>query len=387
MNDPFKRFRKSLRAWRKQRRLEKEGQSYKEFFLKRRLSVPGDDEIRALSKSRFPGLVPRQKGSLNIIAIYHNYNWEGPSLGPSLAAFGTVCTLDWKDPALSGGLLNEDRGWKKRVNEGLIDAASKSAAARPFDAVFTYLAGGHVTKETVLKLRELGGPVVNLSLNDKESFIGKLNGKAATGMRDICSGFDLCWTSTEDALEKYVVEGATPIYLPEGANPLLHRPYDDEKKVYDVSFVGQCYGNRPATVDMLRKAGIKVEVFGPGWPNGPLSTEEMVRTWSRSRINLGFGGVQGHKETFCLKGRDFEVPMSGGLYLTEHHDELLPFYDVGREIVTYKDQQELVDKIRWLLSNPEKADAIRRAGRERALCEHTWEMRFEKVFRLLGVLA
>jgi len=114
--------------------------------------------------------------------------------------------------------------------------------------------------------------------------------------------------------------------------------------------------------------------------------EEMVRTWSRSRINLGFGGVLGHKGAYCLKGRDFEVPMSGGLYLTEHHDELAPFYEIGREIVTYSGFDDLLEKIRWLLSNPETAEDIRRTGRARALREHTWEMRSEKVFRLVGVL-
>lgn len=387
MKDPLNPLRRSLRAWRKRRRLEKEGRRYKALFLQRRLSVPSDEEIRALSKNRFPGLVPKQKGGLHVLAIYHSYNWEGPSLAPSLAAFGSVCTLDWKDPALSDGIAHGERGWKERVNEGLIKAASRYSAERPFDIVFTYLSGEQLTRDGLLGLRKLGAPIVNLALNDKETFVGKIRDGMAAGARDICPAFDLCWTSTEDALEKYVVEGATPIYLPEGANPLLHRPYDDEEKIFDVSFVGQCYGNRPETVEMLRKAGIKVEAFGPGWPNGPLSTEEMVRTWSRSRINLGFGGVLGHKETFCLKGRDFEVPMSGGLYLTEHHDELTAFYDVGREIVTYRDSPELVEKIRWLLSNPEKADAIRRAGRERALREHTWEMRFEKIFRLLGVLA
>ena len=113
----------------------------------------------------------------------------------------------------------------------------------------------------------------------------------------------------------------------------------------------------------------------------------MVRTWSRSRINLGFGGVHNLKETFCLKGRDFEVPMSGGLYLTEHHGELLALFEVGREIVTYTDFSDLLEKIKWLLANPEEAEAIRRAGRARALSEHTWEMRLDKVFRLLGVLA
>ncbi|MCC6503787.1 MAG: glycosyltransferase [Deltaproteobacteria bacterium] len=349
--------------------------------------MPDEAAIRAAIAERFPGLKARSKGGLNILAIYHNYNWEGPSLGPSLAAFGSVATLDWRDPSLSEGYGPDERGWKKRMNEGLLRAAFDRAAIRPFDAVFCYLSGEQVTPDTVAALRTLGAPMVNLALNDKESFVGKMFGGQAQGARDICAGFDLCWTSTFDALEKYVVEGATPLYLPEGANPALHRPYEDEKKVYDVSFVGQRYGNRPDTIAKLREAGIKVEVFGPLWPNGPLSTEEMVRTWSRSRINLGFGGVHGLKETFCLKGRDFEVPMSGGLYLTEHHEELLPFFEVGREIVTYTDFSDLLIKIKWLLANPREAEAIRLAGRARALAEHTWEMRLEKVFRLLGVVA
>jgi spore maturation protein CgeB len=186
-------------------------------------------------------------------------------------------------------------------------------------------------------------------------------------------------------LEKYCVEGATPLYLPEGANPEIHRPYEVEK-TFDVSFVGQCYENRPAVVAALRDAGIRVEAFGPGWPSGPLPTEEMVRTYSRSRINLGFGGVAGHKDTFHLKGRDFEVPMSGGLYVTEHCDELERFFEIGKEVVTYKGIEDLVSKVRWLLANPGEADAIRQAGRRRALSEHTWEMRFDKVLSLLGVI-
>jgi spore maturation protein CgeB len=206
------------------------------------------------------------------------------------------------------------------------------------------------------------------------------------GIRDICRCFDLCWTSTLDALEKYCVEGATPLYLPEGANPEIHRPYEVEK-TFDVSFVGQCYENRPAVIDALRKAGIRVEAFGPGWPDGPLSTGEMVRTYSRSRVNLGFGGVAGHKDTYCLKGRDFEVPMSGGLYLTEAYEELERFYEVGKEIVTYSGVEDLVEKIRWLLSNPGEAEAIRQAGRRRALSGHTWGMRFDRVFRVIGALA
>ncbi|MFZ5502727.1 MAG: CgeB family protein [Pseudomonadota bacterium] len=348
--------------------------------------IPGEAEIRARIAGRFPGHIPKTKGSLRILAIYHNYNWEEPALGTSLAAFGEMRHLDWRNPALTDGKQGGDEGWKEAMNAGLLRAANACAAERPFDVIFTYLSGEQVCADILKGLRRLNAPMVNLALNDKETFVGKVRNRHAAGARDICRHFDLCWTSTVDALEKYVVEGATPVYLPEGANPRIHRAYDEDKS-YDVSFVGQCYGNRPEIIGRLRDAGIRVEAFGPGWPHGSLTMEEMVRTWSRSKINLGFGGVLGHKETYCLKGRDFEVPMSGGLYLTEHHDELVPFYDVGREIVTYTGFDDLLKKIRWLLSNPDQAELIRQSGKKRALCEHTWEMRFERIFRLLGVLA
>lgn len=377
---------RTFRTWRNQRRLAQEQNRYRRLLRERELAIPDETQIRERAAGRFPGKVPRKRGGLRILAIYHDYNWEGSSLGPSLAAFGEVHHLDWRDPALAGGKQAGDAGWLADMHAGLLGKARELGAARPFDVIFTYLSGEQATPKMLQELRGLGAPIINLALNDKETFVGKVRAGHAAGARDICRHFDLCWTSTVDALEKYVVEGATPLYLPEGANPEIHKLYDEDK-VYDVSFVGQCYGNRPEIIARLREAGVRVEAFGPGWPSGPLSMEEMVRTWSRSKINLGFGGVLGHKETYCLKGRDFEVPMSGGLYLTEDHAELIPFYKVGHEIVTYTDFNDLLEKIRWLLSDPDQAEKIRQAGKMRALREHTWEMRFDRVFRMLGVLA
>lgn len=384
MKNSIRTFLRTLRASRNRRRLEREERHYRKLFLSRGLSIPNEAEIHTRVAGRFSGKKTKAKGNLHILSVYHNYNWEGPSFGSSLAAFGEVLHLDWRDPVLAGGKQPDELGWKEAMNQGLLQRVRTAAAQRPFDVVFTYLSGDQVTSGVLEELRSLA-PMVNLTLNDKETFVGRIRNGHAAGARDICRYFDLCWTSTMDALEKYVVEGATPVYLPEGANPIVHRPYDEDK-VYDVSFAGQCYGNRPEIVRRLREAGVRVETFGPGWPKGPLTMEEMVRTWSRSRINLGFGGVIGHKDTYCLKGRDFEVPMSGGLYLTEHHEELAPFYDIGREIVTYSGFDELLEKISWLLSDPAAAESIRKAGRARAMSEHTWEMRFEKVFRMLGAL-
>lgn len=385
-NNLFRQLRLHIRTRRRLLSLQKELDYYRYFFASKNLSIPSHNDIYQYISSRFAYSAPKTKNNLNILAIYHDYNWEGPSLSPALKAFGNTKVLDWCSPLLTEGLHQNHHEWKNLMNSNLLRIASNWNNEKAFDVIFTYLSGEQIAPEALKKLRLLDAPIVNLSLNDKEAFVGKIQNGQSTGVRDICRYFDLCWTSTEDALEKYVVEGALPVYLPEGANPEVHKPYAEDR-IYDVSFVGQCYGNRPAIISRLKEAGVHVEVFGPGWPNGPLSTKEMVRTWSRSKINLGFGGVSDLRETFCLKGRDFEIPMSGGLYLTEDHEELASFYEIGKEIVTYTGFDDLITKIRFLLDNQKTADAIRYAGRQRALQEHSWEKRFDQIFRLMGILS
>ena len=384
MNDPFKKYRKRLRIWKNNRRLKWELNHYCSIFNSHGMSIPDIASIRQTIKSKFPRLKPKSKGDLQILAIYHHYNWENESLKPSLEKFGTVRHCDWCED-----FNHQKKAWhrfiKSNMNDELIRRVKLWIREDSTDVIFTYLSGEIVTPDTVREIANIGIPMVNLCLNDKEAFVGKIKNGLAMGSRDISRYFSLCWTSTEDALKKYCVEGALPIYLPEGANPEIHKPYDLEKTI-DVSFVGQCYGDRPEIIQKLNDCGICVEAYGYGWPNGPLSTEEMVKMYSRSNINLGFGGVVDYTNTYCLKGRDFEIPMSGGLYLTQRHPELKRFYDLNKEIVAYTDFDDMVEKIQHLLSHPEKAEMIRKQGRQRALNEHSWEMRFEKIFYLMGLI-
>jgi hypothetical protein len=384
MNDPFKKYRRAFRKWKNNIRLKRELNYYHYKFEVRDLTMPDETLIREAIKTKFPNLKQKSKGDLKILAIYHHYNWENDSLKPSLEKFGFVRHYDWCEE-----FNHQDKSWHKsiktKMNNELISRVKLWSREDSTDVIFAYLSGEIVVPDTLKEIASIGIPMVNLCLNDKEAFVGKVKNGLAMGARDISRYFSLCWTSTEDALEKYCVEGALPFYLPEGANPEVHKPYDI-KKTIDVSFVGQCYGNRPEIVKKLKQHGISIEAYGYGWPNGPLSTQDMVRMYSRSKINLGFGGVEGYTNTYCLKGRDFEIPISGGLYLTERHPELERFYKLEKEIVTYKDFDELVQKIQYLFSNPEEAKEIRNNGRQRALNEHTWEMRFEKIFNLMGLI-
>ncbi|MFQ3671013.1 MAG: glycosyltransferase [Verrucomicrobiia bacterium] len=359
------------RRWRDGRRLQRENQYYLREFSQRGLSL--DQPVR------LPQTQPKPKGSLSIGAIFHHYTWESTAFLPALTAFGHVTHFD---PALPQ--TSQDQ--TDRPDPSLAIRLAQAHALRPFDVLFFYVSPYLARPETLRTIRQLGVPMVNMNLNDKEAFVGKIRSGLAMGVRDICRFFDLNWTSTEDALIKYAVEGAAAIYLPEAANPHLFFPVDTAKDL-DVSFVGANYGHRPNVINFLRSQGFKVHTFGPGWPEGKIPTETMRLIYSRSRVNLGFASVGDFRDTFCLKGRDFEVPMSGGCYLTEDHPELRRVFRVGQEIETYRTRQELVDKLHTLLQEPNRAAAMGRAARARCLQEHTWEKRFETLFSTLAVMS
>jgi spore maturation protein CgeB len=325
----------------------------------------------------------RERGHLRIFAAVRHHNWEGHNLIPALAEFGEVVHFDWGAEGLP-----PDRTWsradKAAFNRLLLERFRAAHRQAPVHLFFGYLSGRHVVPETIRAIGAAGPVTVSFSLDDRAKFVGRRKNGSWTGLVDIAPAFDVCWTSTPSACEKYLVAGANPIFLPEGANPDVYRPLDLPFE-YDASFVGQCYGVRPQLVEHLKAHGIQVAAFGQGWPAGPLPLDEMVAVYARSRINLGFGGVGGGDEFLCLKGRDFEVPMSGGLYLTHENPELALVYRVGEEIVCYRDAEELVSRVRHLLEHPDEAARIRRAGHARAARDHAWSRRFgELLDRVIG---
>jgi spore maturation protein CgeB len=86
-----------------------------------------------------------------------------------------------------------------------------------------------------------------------------------------------------------------------------------------------------------------------------------------------------------LRLREFEAPMSGALYLTEDQPELAEYFEPGREVLTYTDRFDMLDKARYYLAHDEAGERIRRAGLRRARAEHTWQHRFAELFAALGL--
>jgi spore maturation protein CgeB len=72
------------------------------------------------------------------------------------------------------------------------------------------------------------------------------------------------------------------------------------------------------------------------------------------------------------------------MLLTDEGRNLSDLFEPGREIVTYRDSDDLADRIAYYLEHEEERAAIARAGQARTLAEHTYEHRMRELVEILG---
>jgi spore maturation protein CgeB len=292
---------------------------------------------------------------------------------------------------------------RPRLSDALLSQVRKTHAKQRIDLFFSYFYNACVEPGVIRQIGSLGITTTNWFCNASYQF---------QLVSEIAPEYNFCLVPEKFRLEDYRRAGANPIYCQEAANPEIYRPHPG-REMYDAGFIGQAYGERPALIEWLAEHQVDVRVWGQGWEyfrkrrpsllgtrrtkdegvpkiparliGGILSDEELVRTFSRTKINLGFArcwtNENGAERITQIRLRDFEVPMSGGFYLTEHQDELEEFFEIDSEIACYRDKDELLEKIRFYLKRPDLREDIRKAGRRRCLRDHTWEKRFKAAFQ------
>lgn len=85
--------------------------------------------------------------------------------------------------------------------------------------------------------------------------------------------------------------------------------------------------------------------------------------------------------------RMFEVTGMGTCLVTDYKDENKDLFVPDEEIVVYKNYDELLEKVNWLLNNPRKANEIALKGQKRTISSHSYKHKAE-VFNnyILGIL-
>ena len=276
------------------------------------------------------------------------------------------------------------------------------AAVDDFDPnlVFCVLYEDELLPEVLAELRDRPGLITyNWFCGDHWRFDGFTSRYAPL--------FNAVSTTDRNAIAKYRALGIEPIKTQWAANPHLYGPTGRAIDL-GVTFVGQSYGDRPWLVRRLRRAGIDVSTWGPNWPAGRLSFDDMVATFSQSRINLNLTAASNDpsvprvvrgvlnrtyppalrwvgRNLDQIKGRTFEIPACGGFQLSSQVDDIESYFDIGTEIALFTSPGELVEQATRYLADEPARSAIAAAGLRRVLAEHTYQHRFQAILEHLDL--
>ena len=187
-----------------------------------------------------------------------------------------------------------------------------------------------------------------------------------------------------------------PFFVDNSYDPDTHRPLELsarelERYAARVGFVGSFEEDRAEQMRRLATDGIEVSIWGAGWeefslphPNLRVRRRELPgldysRAINATEINLAFlRKVNRDLQTT----RSIEIPACGAFMLAERTHEHLALFDEGVEAEFFSSYDELLEKCRHYLDNPEKRRRIAQAGLAR--CRRD---RYDNEGRLAAVIA
>jgi len=191
--------------------------------------------------------------------------------------------------------------------------------------------------------------------------------------------FNTVITTIKKRHEERKRQGISSVFSQFYANTTIYRNMH-MKKEYDVVFIGQKFGTRAENVSFLRKNGIRVEVFGPFWHrNSRLSQMDMIEKINKAKIMLNFSGSSKDMKQKFIKGRVFEILACGTFLLTEDCSDLDLYVKRGKDLVVFNSKKELLEKIRYYLTNEKKRQAIAAHGERSARSKYSYQKEFRRI--------
>lgn len=330
---------------------------------------------------------------MRILYVAMADDYGDPSRGPSFEEVNFRSALEGMGhEVVPFDFMAETREHGKPEMNGRLLALAKETSP---DLSFFVLFEHEIDPQTIRGVSRAGGPAVNWFADDHWRF--------DRFTRHFAPAFDWSVTTDRNSVPKYRAMGVDRVVLSQWACNRYAYDRTADGLEYDVTFVGQSYGDRPATVERLRAEGVSVECWGYGWPSGRLGHEEMVRVFGASRINLNLSAAFSPPRTLRarvgslirrerheprksqIKGRTFEVPGSGGFLLTDHVPYLEEYLTPGKEIGTFESSDDLVTRVVWWLAHEEERSAVAEAGYRRVRSEHTYDHRFAAIFERIGL--
>lgn len=207
--------------------------------------------------------------------------------------------------------------------------------------------------------------------------------------------YDLILTSFPHFVSRIRSLGIASEYFKIGFDERILDLLGDVKKDITTSFVGGLSRHHRNALMLLEHLARNVDIkfFGYGqdslsksspiYPNhfGEVWGLEMYRSLARSHIT--FNRHIKVAENYANNMRLYEATGVGAMLITDYKDNLGEIFEIGKEVVAYRNKDEAVDLIRYYASHPEEAAKIAKAGQMRTLKDHTYKARMTELVPVL----
>ncbi|ALF54339.1 hypothetical protein ACX27_18220 [Nostoc piscinale CENA21] len=347
--------------------------------------------------------------------------------------------IEVKDVDWAEGLVYSDtkrlQEWRNFTWETTIKYIKKQQEIKAIDLFLSYLFPQQINSDAIKHIQSLGIPCVNFFCDNVREFTQIPN--------EFCC-FDLHWVPEFKALKMYQQANLKYLYAPMPVWIPYHQRSYKHSENYGVSFIGSRDVQREALLAQVLSF-VPVEIRGSGWDNTPSSSsissvpqhqsfwqtglnqwkfishqgtlawlrklksksipriandtftnfvkqppnaDEYTAIIQQSIITLGINRYPSYRYPFYKpdtysRMRDIEAPMMGACYLTEWTEGLEHLYELGEEIETYRNVDDMVEKIQYLIKSPDVRQKLRYNGQKRALSEHTVPHSISKICRAI----
>lgn len=207
--------------------------------------------------------------------------------------------------------------------------------------------------------------------------------------------FDLILTSFPHFVEKIRAIGPKSEYFKIGfEKTVLEEMQNIRTKEYDVVFIGGFSGVHQEGTKILETVAksIKIDVWGYGIDSlketSPLRSSYHGQAWGRQmyeiikKAKICINRHSSASEEYANNMRLYETTGLGTLLITDFKKNIGELFS-EKEVVTYKNADELLEKTRYFLEHENEREEIAKAGKARTLRDHTYEIRMKELQKIL----
>jgi len=216
---------------------------------------------------------------------------------------------------------------------------------------------------------------------------------------DFIKEVDTFYTIDNDALEDLKKLGVNAKWLTEGCyipdhDEAVFNSFQGKKYGADIVFlgsVGSIHKNREKFLKRIHDEGFDFKIYGnvfyqpneePDWIIEHHTGFEAINNYhsiisQASKIVIGLDGWTDRSKAWSA--RLYRTLCPGGFYLTTHTKDIEKYFKSGETLDTFKDEDEMVEKILYWLNNDEKRQKVAKAGQKLVKVEYTFKKRLQEI--------